>query len=393
LSQSIVTIKDKVEILFITHYSQYYGANRSLVNIIQGLKKLNYKIKVIAPSLGEFTDVLDRMGCDYEVVPFYPFVYRRTRLSFFLKKIRYNKNIKALEKLKVIVQQNQPSLIYSNSSVFDIGFRLAQEEKIPHVWHIREMAELHYGYRFYPNKKHFLTALKQTDLIIAISKAIGAKILDENGIENYRVLYNAVFSKQDFQELLSKKYSAKENVIFTVVGMLHPSKQQATVIKSFARINKKYPNTELWIAGDGQYIYTLYLKLLILFYGLKGKVKLLGYISDLQKVYVETDVVVTASLHEGLGRSTIEGMAYQKPIIGFRSGATPELVENEKRGLLFDNKTEGGLVTAMEIMIKNPKKRKEMGALGRAFVADRFMIDGYTKQLDFMLRELIEKRS
>lgn len=381
-----------MKILFITHYAQYYGANRSLVNMIQGLKMLDYEVNVITPSLGEFTEALDRITCNYEVVPFYPFVYRKTRLSFFLKNTRYNKNTKSLEKLGEIVQKYQPSLIYSNSSVFDIGFRLAQQEKIPHVWHIREMAELHYGYHFYPNKNYFVRALKQTDLVIAISKAIGENILNKNGVNDYQILYNAVFSKEQFQELLMSNNSTKENVIFTVVGMLHPSKQQASVIKSFAKVNKKYPNTELWIAGDGQLIYTLYLKWLILYYGLTKQVKLLGYLSNLQEVYTKTDVVITASLYEGLGRSTIEGMAYQKPIIGFKSGATQELIEDGKGGVLFDDKRKDGLANSMKKMIENPQERKIMGTLGRAFVANEFMIDDYAQQLDRILRPLIVKK-
>jgi len=179
--------------------------------------------------------------------------------------------------------------------------------------------------------------------------------------------------------------------VFTVVGMLHPSKQQAKVIKAFAKLNRKYPNLKLLIAGDGQYLYTLYLKTLILYLGLRNKVELLGYVSDLKKIYEATDVVITASLHEGLGRSTIEGMAYKKPIVGVKSGATPELVEHNKRGLLFSDESEEELLIAMEDMINNPQKRDEMGEKGRAFVSTNFMIDDYANKMHEIITEIKKK--
>ena len=145
------------------------------------------------------------------------------------------------------------------------------------------------------------------------------------------------------------------------------------------------------IAGDGQYLYTLCLKILIQYLGLKNKVQLLGYIPDLQKIYEATDVVITASLYEGLGRSTIEGMAYEKPIIGVESGATPELVEHNNRGLLFRDESENELLIAMEEMINNPQKRNEMGEKGRAFVSTNFMIDDYANKMHEIITEIKKK--
>ncbi|WP_197043753.1 glycosyltransferase family 4 protein [Aureispira sp. CCB-QB1] len=380
-----------MKILFITHYTQYYGANRSLVNMIEGFAKLDYSIKVIVPGIGEITNVLEQINCAYEVVAFYPFVYREGRPSFFRRKKRAQKNKQALIQMRHIAKEFQAQCIYSNSSVFDIGFKLAKTEELPHVWHIREMAELHYNYKFYPNKAAFVTALKKTDLVVAISKAIGQRVLEENGIVDYNIVYNAVFSREQFNALDTVKSSKDDTVIFTVVGMLHPSKQQAKIIKAFAKLIKKFPNTKLLVVGDGQYLYTLYLKILVQYLNLKDSVQLLGYLPNLKEIYRETDIVITASLYEGLGRSTIEGMAYEKPIIGVRSGATPELVEHGKRGLLFDNKKEGELLAAMEDMVRYPEKRKRMGKAGRTFVASNFMTDDYTYKMHEILKKLAKQ--
>ncbi len=380
-----------MKILFLTHYAQYYGANRSLVNMIEGFQALGYGLKVIVPTLGEFTEALEAINCSYEVVAFSPFVYRQNRLSFFLKKKKYQKNTAALDAMKAISQAFCPSFIYSNSSVFDMGYRLAQQMQIPHIWHLREMAELHYHYKFYPNRAYFETALKNSNLLIAISRAIVENVLKNKAINNYKIVYNAVFSKQQFADLPLGFRQNNQPLVLTVVGMLHPSKQQAEVIKAFAKIHKDCPKAALWIVGSGQPIYTFYLQRLIAYYGLKNKVKLWGYLPNMDKIYQQTDIVIVASKYEGLGRSTIEGMAYQKPIIGFDSGATPELIADGKRGLLYGNNSSNNLAKAMIKLLKNPKQREEMGRAGRAFVSKHFMIEDYVKQLDIILKETLSQ--
>ena len=53
--------------------------------------------------------------------------------------------------------------------------------------------------------------------------------------------------------------------------------------------------------------------------------------------YQESDVVVMCSEHEAMGRVTAEAMAFAKPVIGYNSGATPELI-SQGRGWLFVRK-------------------------------------------------------
>ncbi|MCP4443645.1 MAG: glycosyltransferase family 4 protein [Aureispira sp.] len=370
-----------IKMLIFTHYSAYYGANRSLVDLLLGLRQLNYGLKVIAPSEGEFTEVLQKQNLDYEVVPFYPSIYSTTRLSFFLKKKRYKKNTQSLDILKSIVKDFAPDYIYTNSSVMDLGFRLAKLTQTPHIWHIREMAELHYGYKFYPSKAAFVNALKESALIIPISQAIANAVLIPNQVTNYKVLFDAVFAQKDFDELDFKSSPQKSNFVFTTIGFLHPSKHQAEIIKAFRAVEKKHPNAELWIVGNGQLLYTLYLKFLILFFGLSKKVKLLGYLSDISKIYSDSDAIIMASEHEGLGRCTIEGMAYQKPVIGYASGATVELIDHGKRGLLYTDHSIG-LAEAMEELINNPELAQQLGENGRQYVSKNFITAEYITQFN-----------
>ena len=377
-----------MRIIFFTHYAALYGANRSLINMILGLKAFGYNVKVILPSKGELTQRLEEIECSYDIIPFHPSVYRLGRKSFFNRKRNYEKNTVLLDKIDAIISTFKPDFIYSNSSVFDIGFRVANRTNTKHIWHIREMAELHYGYHFFPNKEQFIDGLQRTDQVIAISKAVAKEVLNKNNIANAKVIYNAVFSRDTFDQIVTNKPKADQPTVFTVVGMLHPSKQQALIIKAFALLSQEFDNIELWIAGSGQVLYHYYLKWLIRSKRMSSKIKMLGYITDLSSVYQQSDVVITASMHEGLGRSTIEGMAYEKPVIGFKSGATPELIEDRQRGLLFNIPTAIALKEKMKQLHINPELRNKMGKNGRAFVEKHFLEEIFALQLHQLIQSI-----
>lgn len=379
-------------ILFLTHYAQYYGANRSLVDLIDGLQELDYQIEVIVAGDGEMLDVLKQKGIPYHVAYFNTFVYRKNRISYFKRKQKARQNAHILNSLEKVARHFSPHIVYSNSSVFDMGVRLAEKIGCPHIWHIREMAALHYRYNFYPNKEKFVALLKSSAMLIAISKAVANHVLIEEGVTKYKVLHDAVFAKSKFDSLqLTVQEEKKGQLIFGNIGMLHPSKNQATVIKAFAIIAPLYPNALLWIVGDGQPIYKKYLQYLIIKHGLSRQVKMLGYVQNMDILYPQMDAVIVASEYEGMGRTTIEGMAYQKPIIGLNSGATPELVKHEQRGLIYQENDAETLAESIKYILENKKNAAEMGVAGRSFVAQNFMIEDYAEKIHKIIQEVRSK--
>lgn len=375
--------------LFIcTHYSANYGANKSLLDLIKGFLELKYEIIVMLPNEGDFVETLKAHHVRYHIHPFYAMTYKPWRKSALFKKKYHQKNKQAVEALIPLVQAFKPDYIYSNSSVLGIGAQLAQKANVPHLWHLREMAELHYHYKFYPNKQAFENLLKEAKLLIPISKAVQQAVVAPLQLTNYKVISDAVFGRADFEQLLEGTNTAltinKDKIVFLTVGLLHPSKQQALTIKAFANLAQEYPQAELWIAGDGSVLYQKYLEWLIAKNQLGDRIKLLGYVKDMPALYHQSDVVVVASMHEGLGRTTIEGMAYEKAILGLNSGATTELIQHETTGLLFENNSQS-LEAAMKQVMTNPQLRTTMGKAGRAFVREHFLIEDYVAQLHKLL--------
>lgn len=60
----------------------------------------------------------------------------------------------------------------------------------------------------------------------------------------------------------------------------------------------------------------------------------LGYRTDIAEVLADLDVFLISSKTEGLGTSIIDAFACEVPVVATAAGGIPELVENEKSGLL-----------------------------------------------------------
>src|SRR5215469_14895613 len=59
-----------LRVSFITHYAELYGANLSLLNLIEGLGPYGVRSHVIAPEPGDLLPELARRGIPAAVLPF-----------------------------------------------------------------------------------------------------------------------------------------------------------------------------------------------------------------------------------------------------------------------------------------------------------------------------------
>ena len=59
-----------MRIAFITHYTELYGANMSLLNLIEGLGHYGVRAHVICPDDGDLIGALAKRGVPVAILPF-----------------------------------------------------------------------------------------------------------------------------------------------------------------------------------------------------------------------------------------------------------------------------------------------------------------------------------
>jgi glycosyltransferase involved in cell wall biosynthesis len=91
----------------------------------------------------------------------------------------------------------------------------------------------------------------------------------------------------------------------------------------------------------------------------------------LAALYREAVAVIVPSLcFEGGPLVIIEGFSYGTPTIGRRLGALPELLDSIGGGMTYTD--DNSLRQAMEQLLDNPERRREMGERARKLYCDQF---------------------
>ena len=114
-----------MNILFITHYSSLYGANRSLLLLLEGLKENNFNPMVFVPDKGPLIDELKKRNISYRKFKFWAWMGVSSKLFIFKAVLRFVLNLAGLPILLVYAIKFKPSVIYSNSSITPIGMYLS----------------------------------------------------------------------------------------------------------------------------------------------------------------------------------------------------------------------------------------------------------------------------
>ncbi|MBX2840538.1 MAG: glycosyltransferase family 4 protein [Flammeovirgaceae bacterium] len=367
-----------MKVLFLTHYTKLYGANRSLINLIEGLKVIGVEGIVLSPGYGDLTEELQKKGIQFKVTSFYTELYYMRGFSRIKGLHRHFLNKLAYPKIKEIVEDINPDIIHTNTSGLHIGCHIAYELKIPHIWHIREFGELDYRQKFNLGRRNYLKWLNRSDGIIAISNAI-RKVALADVTHKVEVIYNGTIFKAEIPELNKDQVINGEAINFGIIGSLQPEKGQEVAILSFQKIQKEFPASKLKIFGDSAVGYDVYLKDLVEELKIKKSVEFCGYVPDTKSIYNEVDVVLMCSKNEGMGRVTVEAMTYGKPVIGYKGGATPELIEDGTNGFLFLSETE--LYAMMRKFVDNPSLINQMGGNGQKIASSKFTIEDYCKRV------------
>jgi glycosyltransferase involved in cell wall biosynthesis len=112
--------------------------------------------------------------------------------------------------------------------------------------------------------------------------------------------------------------------------------------------------------------------------GLNKKVHYAGRKYDIEKeiAYQQTDIFTLPTYYhnECFPLVLLEAMQFSLPIVSTYEGGIPEIIEEGKTGFLVQQMDAGALADKLEILIKNPELRSQMGALARAKYEQEFAL-------------------
>ncbi len=168
-------------------------------------------------------------------------------------------------------------------------------------------------------------------------------------------------------------YQRDRGYIFCAARLDLRQKAIDQLLAAFAIVKDDYPKVDLLIAGDGPDRERLASR--IRDAGAVERVELLGVRprTELWSLYKGAMFFAMPSrMPEGLGLVFLESMACGRPVIGTRSGGTPEIIIDGDNGFLVEADNLEGLAIAMRAMLGDENRRLAMGRRAHATVRERF---------------------
>jgi glycosyltransferase involved in cell wall biosynthesis len=390
-----------LEVLFVTHdhwRDELGGSDRSLLNLVEGLSGRGLRMAALVSCEGKLSTELEKRGVICFSIPYCNSTHRAQShegpKETGLMKLRLARNSiwGAIAKLKIrrLIRSRGVRIVYSNSSVIDIGYRTASSLGLPHIWHIREHPQAQWGIEPIVGWATYRKWFKRCAAVIAISEFVKEEVVGLDGAGNVKVIYNGVGWRSElmghFNERAVRK-RAGTTFRFGMVGAVHSFKGQNVALRAMIRVREMGYDVELVVAGDGE---LPWLRDLVKMADAEDYVHLLGRVQSCWSVWNEVDAGLMCSECEPMGRVTVEAMAAGVPVIGRDSGATPELIQDGVIGLLYDG-SEEDLIAKMLLLARDPALAKSLGERASEYAIDRFSTESYADSVFTIITEVLDR--
>lgn len=357
---------------------------------MQGLKEKNINLLVFLPKDGPLTKELEKLNIPFRIIRYWAWmgVYNN---SFVIKSIlRFIANILMLPILLVNVLKFKPLLIYTNSSTTPVGIYLALILQLPHIWHIRELGKPDYNLTYDFGKKYFSYFMRKSDVIICISEFVRKNIFKKE-LDNVLVINNAVFAESDLIELSNQEVVQKKNEFtFLMLSIVHPAKGIHDAIEALGKVKSQSHNVKLIICGnDEDKKYRTYLDELVTKLELNENVSFQGFVEKPSEMYKLSDAVIVCSRNEAWGRVAAEAMIFEKPVIGYKSGGTLEIIIDKVNGLLYGNISE--LASCMKLVMHDKEFAKELTSNAKISALKKYSQFDYVEKIYQVISKVAKK--
>lgn len=350
--------------------SQLFGAERSLLDMLNALSEANYKITLILPSANN-SEYINKCSEFVESIQFLPLPWYRKERAVSEKIIDY---------LVTFFSKANIKAVYVNTLVLHEPFLAAKKSKIKSVVHVRELPE---------NDPDLMNILEESpaECRLRLQESCDYFIANSQETANWlgdtvktRVVYNSVpipgivnpipptrifnvcmissnirkKGVDDFFEV-ARLCEAKDNIIFNLYGPVTDEVRKAK-------------------------------KLLPL-----KNVKIHGYANDVSEAIQANHVVLSLSwFKESFGRTVAEAMLNERAVIGYKWGAIPELI-TEGTGILVEHRNTKAISEAIQTLEGDRDMLNMLAANARKSAKERLSPDIYNEKLSDIFSDILNK--
>jgi glycosyltransferase involved in cell wall biosynthesis/acetyl esterase/lipase len=275
---------------------------------------------------------------------------------------------RALANLTMHLRHHRPDILYTLTALPNIwGRLLAGLMRIPVVS----------GYRSLMPNQHERLLSRFSARIIANAEAVKERMAGRLGIapDQVTVIPNGVDTGVFTPDAACRSAMPLVVCVARMVG----EKDIPTLLEAFRIAGTQVPAAEFAIIGNGP-----------LALAPQAGVRFLPATDDIRALLRRAWVFALASRSEASPNVVLEAMACGLPVVATRVGGIPELVVEEKTGLLAPVGDPAALAAALVRLLKDDVTRKSMGDAGRQRALRDFPVTRMVTRTEQVLREVAQ---
>lgn len=332
---------------------------------------------------------------------FPPPTERYTLVDHLRRETDFVADARAIRMLTRLMREWQPDIVHTHTTTAGgLGRIAARRAKVPvivHTFHGHVLS----GYLSGPQTRALTLAeralAKRTDALVSVSTRVRDELL-ALGVgrpEQWRVVPLGL----ELGDLLggpAERAASRaalglplDGPLVGIVGRLAAIKDHDTFLAMAATLAAAREDVGFVVAGDGGLRESLEAKAKAL---LGGRIRFLGWATDLPVLYGALDVVVLTSRNEGTPVALIEAGAAALPVVATDVGGVAEVVRDGESGFVVPAGDATALAAKVGSLLDGPAAARTMGLAGREWVRARFSSERLVEDLLALYGELMERR-
>lgn len=375
------------------------GAQRSTHNIGMALAKRGHKVTVIfSKPPWESIDVPNDLPYNIQWAGLY--ALKSKRAAF----LRPATTLSVNRILKKIIDPTEQTIVHSNGEEGGLVHRLRKNHKFGFICTPRHphYPEVFFKHEQLPLSAKIYTALKEGKYLMQGSAAYHADFCSPPSKWAARIVGEAFNIPKERlhpvpngvpQEFLNyqRKPEANEGPI-VFFGRLSKTKGVDTLIEALQK-NDPQILPRVWIIGRGDLKSELQER--VSESGLSGKVVFKSWMThdELGEVLSSARMTVLPSREENFSLAILGSMCVGSPTISTRVGGTPEIIEDQKNGILVEPGNPDALAGAIKDLIENPQKRETIGKAGAEHIRNNLTWDDACQKFEVLYQKALKKVS
>lgn len=352
-----------MKVIFVLHSHRAGGAERHLLQLMQGLSALGVECIYAGPLDGWLGEQLIAAGFRCEHVPY----HGRYDLLSLLRLVR-------------LIRREKADLVHGHLTRG--AFYAGWAGRLAAVPNVATAHSTNAG-------KHFGRAGR----IIAVSDAVG-RFLAGCGYPRaiLRTVHHGVpdYAAQPRlpRDVLRARLQLDDAPVLAMVARFLPAKGHDIALRALARLSER--RWTLVLAGALDTRGAEEMQQLAAQLGIAARVRFVGHSDDVASIYGCADILLAPSRREALSLTLLEAAAFALPIVATDVGGIGEAVANGETGLLVPSENPAELAVAIGSLLDDAALRLRMGQAGRRRYEQLFSLETMAQATLAVYRELAD---